>query len=117
MNSVLLTGRIAQIHEFDTSTAFNIAINEQTKQGEKTDFISCICFGNTAVFLKKYFCKGKWIEVSGRLSSFNKDGKYKLNVIADRIGFVGAKEHTAQDQFSQAGFTPPPNSDNEDFPF
>lgn len=88
MNKVLLTGKVARTKEFDNCTFITIATRDKHSENN-TEFIECVLFGSTAEFFNKYFCTGKSIEIQGKL----KQGRdYKLECIAEEIGFCGKKE-------------------------
>ena len=64
------------------------------------DFIDVTAFGKTAEIIEKFFAKGKWIGVQGRIKNnnyINKDGVkiYGYQVVADRIEFIGNKDGIA----------------------
>lgn len=99
MNNVQIVGRLTRNPEARYTESgmciatFTVAVN-RIKQGE-ADFIPCKAFGKTAEILEKYFVKGKEIALTGRINtgSFEKDGKkvYTVDVVADRVEFVGSK--------------------------
>lgn len=100
MNLVVLKGNLTSTPELkvvgqhNTALAvFSIAVNEKTKQGEKTHFVQCKAFGKTAENIGKYFNKGKPILIQGSLNQeqWEKDGqKYsRLTVLVNGFDFVG----------------------------
>lgn len=134
-NLVVLTGRLASDPEVKningTSIAnFSIATsrawkNESGEKQEKAQFTDCVAFKGSAEFVGKYFTKGKWISVTGELSTRSWDDKetgkkrYKTEVVANNIQFVGDSK---KDDTGESAQKSPPlefTSDNstEDIPF
>jgi single-strand DNA-binding protein len=107
MNKVILLGRLVKDPEFTQSqtgmeiTKITIAVDRHSK-GEKTaDFINCVAFGKTAIFISSYFEKGKMIAITGNLkidSWVDKDNvkKYSTNVIVEECYFCGDKATPTQ---------------------
>lgn len=105
LNKVMLQGRITKNPELRTTTSgkevctVSIAVDRdfKTKDGEKeTDFITVVAWRNTAVFLSKYFTKGRMAIVDGKLqtrSYEDKDGKKRtaVEVVADNVYFGDSK--------------------------
>lgn len=107
MNIIALTGRLGKDPELKQTLGgtglvkFTVAVDRLGKSKE-TDWFDCTAFGKTAEFIKSWFKKGSWIELSGSMQMNNytaKDGTKRIawGVIVDRAGFVGAKE-TSQGQ-------------------
>lgn len=105
MNKVFLKGRLTNDPELRQTpngvsvSKFTIAINRRFDR-EKTDFINCEAWRNTAEFINKFFCKGKEIAVVGELhiDKSEKDGKtnYFTNVVVDEVEFCGNKADSAE---------------------
>lgn len=105
MNKVFLKGRLTNEPELRQTpngvsvSKFTIAVNRRFDR-EKTDFINCEAWRNTAEFISKFFCKGKEIAVVGELhiDKSEKDGKtnYFTNVVVDEAEFCGKKEDGAE---------------------
>lgn len=78
--------------------AFRIAVPRRfKKEAEKdADFFSVIAWRATADFVEKYFCKGKWIGVTGAIqpTTWEKEGvkHYSFEILADQVHFVGDKQ-------------------------
>lgn len=100
MNKIFLKGRLTATPELKQTqngtavTKFTIAVNRRFDR-EKTDFINCEAWRNTAEFICKYFTKGKEIALVGELhiDKSEKDGKatYFTTVVADEVEFCGGK--------------------------
>lgn len=105
MNKVILKGRLTSTPELKQTqngtavTKFTIAVNRRFDR-EKTDFINCEAWRNTAEFISKFFCKGKEIALIGELhiDKFEKDGKtnYFTSVVVDEVEFCGSKADNAE---------------------
>lgn len=103
-NKVILGGRLTSDPELKTTqsgtavTTFSVAVNRKVgkDQEQKTDFITCVAWRNTAEFIARYFHKGSCICVTGSLQQRqwqDKDGnkRYATEVIVDEANFVDGK--------------------------
>lgn len=100
MNKVFLKGRLTATPELKQTqngtavTKFTVAVNRRFDR-EKTDFINCEAWRNTAEFICKYFTKGKEIVLVGELhiDKSERDGKttYFTTVTVDEAEFCGSK--------------------------
>ena len=131
LNVVILTGRLTANPEFkkvgqnQTSACdFSVAVNRRFEK-DKTDFINCQAWGNTAEFIDKYFTKGKMIIVIGRIATRSwetQDGhkRYVTEVIANEVNFGETKAArqtgTQQSMQDDNGFIPLDEND-DDLPF
>ncbi len=82
---------------------FTVAINERSKDAEKTYFIPVVAWRNTANFLNQYFKKGSQIAIEGKItqrSYTGDDGKNKsiIEVVANSVHFCGNKGGSAPPQ-------------------
>lgn len=103
MNKVFLKGRLTNDPELRQTpngvsvSKFTIAVNRRFDR-EKTDFINCEAWRNTAEFISKYFTKGKEIAIIGELhiDKNEKDGKttYFTSVVVDEVEFCGSKNES-----------------------
>ena len=116
MNNVILVGRLSKDPDVRYTQSqmavarFTVAVDRPPRgasQGDQptADFIDVTAFGKTAEIIEKFFAKGKWIGVQGRIQNnnyTNKDGVkiYGYQVVADRIEFIGNKD----------GIVPPPRN-------
>lgn len=108
MNKAILMGRLTRDPDIrygqgeDTSmiARFTLAVDRRVKQNtenQKTaDFISCICFGERAVFVEKYLKQGSKIVVEGRIqtgSYTNREGQkvYTTDIVVDSMEFAESK--------------------------
>ena len=114
LNCAVLMGRICQDIELKTTasgvsvTSFNIAVDRSyQKQGEEkqTDFLTVVCWRNTADFVSRYFKKGSMIAVQGSIqtrSYEDKEGNKRtaVEVVADNVSFCGSKSENTQQETS-----------------
>lgn len=105
INNVTIMGRLTVVPELRTTgngvevTSFCVAVDRSyQKQGEEkqTDFINCVAWRQTAVFVTKYFGKGDMIAITGSIQTRkydDKDGKTRtaVEVLANNVSFCGAK--------------------------
>lgn len=95
-NTIVIAGNVGKDPEAretakGTKTAkFSIA----SKTGkDKTSWFNVTAFGKTAEFILEYVQKGTALYVTGYVEiEKGKDEKYYTNVIAERVGFLGAKK-------------------------
>lgn len=124
MNSLNLIGRLtADVEVKQTQSGvsvcqFCIAV-KRPHTSDKTDFINCVAWRNTAEFIAKYFCKGKMIAVSGCLTSRDYEDKnsnkhHVHEVIVESAEFCGDKKQTQTAFESETGLTV---VDDEEIPF
>lgn len=125
MNKINLVGCVANIFDFENTSAqhFTVAVKNRWSKQQDTDFIPCVCFGSTKEFFKNYFCVGKWISLTGRLSvsEYEKNGERRKNiqVIAEDIEFCGKNpeiqnkplQENTEDEFQP--FTPQDFNDDD----
>jgi single-strand DNA-binding protein len=113
-NKVFLAGNLTRDPELKTTPSgtticmFGMAINSGKEENKKVDYVNVVCFNKTAEFVSKYFNKGKAIFVEGRLNyrTWEKEGKKMsaLDVVADRVEFIGKKEQEPEVETIDAGF-------------
>lgn len=125
MNKVELIGRLTKEPEIKLTQnqtqycQFTLAVDRRFKDanGQRTaDFINCVAWKQTAVFIQKYFRKGNRIGVVGSIQTRNYDDKngqkvYVTEVIVDEAEFV--ESQSAQAQAPQA---PTPAEEQEPAP-
>ena len=98
MNKVIMLANIARDIELSYTTSgtaiakFSIAINERTKDKQKSHFFECVAFGQTAENIKNYFNKGSRILIDGKLQqdTWEKDGKKysKVSIVVNLFDFI-----------------------------
>lgn len=101
MNKVTLVGRLTKDPEIKLTTNqtqycnFTIAVDRRFKDqnGQRqADFINCVAWKQTAVFIQKYFKKGNRIGAAGSIQTrtYEKDGQkqYITEVLVEEAEFV-----------------------------
>lgn len=103
MNNISLVGRLTadpvlkQTPNGNDVVAFTVAVDRCVKDGEKkADFIPCVAWKNTALFIARYFKKGQFIGLTGRLETRpfkDKDGNSRTayEVVAQNAFFTESK--------------------------
>ena len=103
MNNIALVGRLTadpvlkQTPNGNDVVAFTVAVDRYVKEGEKkADFIPCVAWKNTALFIARYFKKGQFIGLTGRLETRqfkDKDGNSRTayEVVAQNAFFTESK--------------------------
>lgn len=102
MNKVELIGRLTKEPEVKLTTNqtqfcnFTVAVDRRFKDANgqrQADFINCLAWKNTAVFIQKYFHKGNRIAIVGSIQTRSYDDPngqkhFVTEVIADEAEFV-----------------------------
>lgn len=110
MNKVELIGRLTKEPELKLTSNqtqycnFTIAVDRRFKDANgqrQADFISCVAWRQTAVFIQKYFHKGNRIGLTGSIQTRNyetDDGaKVKVtDVIVEEVEFVESQPAQTQ---------------------
>lgn len=135
LNTITVCGRICNELELKTTTtgtevlSFTVACDRDFKDsnGERqTDFIDIVAFKNTAVFVNKYFAKGRMAIVDGRLQTRmweDKDGNKRksVEVIADNVYFGDSKNAASNTNETENSVQPTENlaelGNEEELPF
>lgn len=100
MNKCILTGRLAKdparrsTPNGKDTTTFTIAVNRNYKNqnGEyDADFINCVAWGNTAVFISNYFKKGSGIHIVGSIQTRSYDNKEGIRCYVTEINVSEAE--------------------------
>ena len=86
MNTINLCGKIHEIRPQEKVTYITL----HCKDNKQSEFIDITIFNNE--FFNKYFKKGQWMTVNGHLHNNKYRDVFRLEVIADTVGFAGNKE-------------------------
>ena len=97
MNKVIEMGRFTEDPELKKTTSglsvcsFTIAVNRPGS--DKTDFLDCVAWRNTAEFVCKWFEKGAPIIVEGSLQTRTYEDKTgqkrkKVEIVVDNVFFI-----------------------------
>ena len=134
LNQITIQGRMTRDAEEKNTpsgkavTVFCVACQRNYKNTEgkyETDFIDCVANDKIGDFIRKFFCKGSEIIVSGELTTRTYDDKNGVKhkvatIIVNKAYFVGngnqnqgSTQATAQNSPSEAT----PTSDNNELPF
>lgn len=122
LNSIAIQGRLVHTPEAKVTKsgkdvcAFSIACDRQSGSQKETDFFNCTAFGNTALFVSKWFQKGSLILVTGSIQTRKYTDKQGNNrtateIMANKVDFCGGKsdgkptdrEQNTQQNYSQGG--------------
>jgi single-strand DNA-binding protein len=119
LNKVILGGRLTADVELKQTPSgvsvcsFSLAVNRKTgkDQEQKTDFIDCQAWRQTAEFISKYFRKGSSLCVVGNIQKRtwrdkNGENRYATEVIVDEAMFVDSKNEV-QGTFDAMGYQEP----------
>jgi single-strand DNA-binding protein len=143
MNKVELIGRLTKEPEIKLTSNqtqycnFTVAVDRRFKDANgqrQADFINCVGWKNTAVFIQKYFHKGNKIGVVGSIQTRSYDDQngqkhFVTEVIADEVEFVESQPSaqtapqpaTAQNETAVTADTsapaPEPQSEPAELPF
>ena len=122
LNKTFLQGRLVADPELRhtasgvAAATFRLAVDRDFKNkdtGERqADFISCVAWRQTALFVEKYFSKGCMAIVEGKLQTRtydDKDGvrRYVTEVVADSVYFGDSKRDNGgkAEEFREPEFT------------
>ena len=107
-NKVILGGRLTADVELKQTQSgisvcsFSLAVNRKVAkdQEQKTDFIDCTAWRQTAEFISRYFKKGSSLCIVGNLqkrewTDNNGNKRYATDVIVDEAMFVDSKNESA----------------------
>lgn len=109
MNKVELIGRLTKDVEIKTTqnqtqyTQFTLAVDRRYKDANgqrQADFIQCVAWKQTAVFIQKYFRKGNRLAVIGSIQTRSYDDKNGqkvcvTEVVVDEAEFVESQSAQA----------------------
>lgn len=129
MNVSAIVGRLTKEPELKQTQSgakvceFTVAVNrDYVKQGEerKADFFNCVAWRQQAEFVSKYFHKGGYIAVDGRMESRKYEDKNGVNhtvweLIADNVNFCESKKPMPAETISAPVYYEVP--DEEEMPF
>lgn len=105
MNKVMLVGRLTKDVELKLTPnqtqfcGFTVAVDRKFKDANgqrQADFISCLAWKQTAVFIQKYFKKGSRIGLVGSIQTRSYDDQngqkhFVTEVIVEEVEFVESK--------------------------
>jgi single-strand DNA-binding protein len=108
MNKVTLVGRLTKEPEIKLTSNqtqfcnFTIAVDRRFKDANgqrQADFINCVAWKQTAVFIQKYFHKGSRIGICGSIQTRSFDDqngqkRFVTEVLAEEVEFVESASTT-----------------------
>jgi single-strand DNA-binding protein len=105
MNKLILTGRLTKDvdvrvlqNEKQTKTCYyTIAVQDEFDY-QKADFINCQSFGKAVDYLEKHGKKGAYIEFTGRLKTYQKDGNFNQIAVAERASIIFGISKSTEEQ-------------------
>ena len=128
LNNITIMGRLTADPELRQTksgkdvASFTLAVDRdmvnQEKQKRDTDFIPCVAWSGTAIFVNKYFTKGRMAVVSGRLQLRDwedKDGgkRKAAEIVVDSVYFGEARQREKQPESAFKEYT----EDDGNLPF
>ena len=129
MNNIQISGRLGHDVSLRYKTdetavgRFSIAVGRGKKDGQDlgTDWFECVAFGNRAETINRYFHKGDWIEISGRVKIekyIDKEGvaRKSFDVIVKEFHFGGGQREAKPEQ-TEPEPVPHFATADEDIPF
>jgi len=131
MNKVELVGRLTKDPEVKLTSSqtqycnFTVAVDRRFKDANgqrQADFINCVAWRQTAVFIQKYFHKGNRIGLVGSIQTRSYDDqngqkRFITEVVVDEAEFVESSGGVAGDGYRQEPSAPaqsfnPPMADS-----
>ena len=126
MNKVELVGRLTKDPEIKLTSNqtqfcnFTIAVDRRFKDANgqrQADFINCVAWRQTAVFIQKYFRKGNRIGLVGSIQTRSYDDqngqkRFVTEVVIDEAEFVESSGAPSGDNYRQEPPAPPMQSYN-----
>ena len=120
MNKAILVGRLTKDPEMKLTSNqnqycnFTLAVDRRFKDSNgqrQTDFINCVAWKNTAVFIQKYFHKGNRIGVVGSIQTRSYEDeagqkRFITEIVVDEAEFVESQAATDQGQQSEPSEQP-----------
>lgn len=131
VNRVILVGNLGKDPELRQTNggsgvcSFSIAVNEtwkdkDGKKQERVEWIEVVAWKQLAEICSRYLTKGKQVYVEGKLRTRSwedkdKNKRYKTEVIADNVQFLGGGGGKPKDDVFEQD--PGPQVPDSDFPF
>lgn len=110
MNKAILVGRLTKDVELKNTSnqkqfcSFTVAIDRNYKDSNgqrQADFINCVAWNQTAVFIQKYFHKGSKIGIIGSIQTRNYDDnegtkRFVTEVLVNEAEFVESANNNTE---------------------
>lgn len=99
-------GRDADLRYTTNGTAkadWPLGVNYRTKEGDGTEWVQCVMWGERAEKVAGYIAKGKQLYVSGRLQTRSWEDDqgqkhYRTEVVANDVQFLDRKQSSTDDE-------------------
>ena len=133
MNKVELIGRLTKEPELKLTSNqtqfcnFTVAVDRRFKDANgqrQADFINCLAWKQTAVFIQKYFHKGNRIGLTGSIQTrsfddLNGQKRFVTEVVIDEVEFVESQPAQPQPEMNtnDAVTAPAPDDLGGQLPF
>ncbi len=122
MNKVVIVGRLTKDPEIKLTSNqtqfcnFTVAVDRKFKDANgqrQADFISCLAWKQTAVFIQKYFKKGSRIGLAGSIQTRSYDDqngqkRFITEVVVDEVEFVESNNRAEEQPQTQPQPQPQP---------
>lgn len=116
INKAVLLGRMTadpEIRQTESGkhvTTFSVALDRGGKE-KKADFPVCVAWEQTADFICKWFHKGDWIGIDGRIQTRswedNQGNKRSATeIVVSQVSFAGARKQDSQSMDDRLPFDP-----------
>lgn len=94
MNLVSLSGKVVNIRQSKMCKFITVKCH----RGKYIEFIDVTLFPHQREFFDKYFTAGQWVNIIGHIRRSKEETDagniYKIEIVADEIGFCGDKDQT-----------------------
>ena len=121
MNKAILIGNLANDPESRTTASgisqctFRLAVQRRFANAQgvrEADFLTIVCWRQTADFCARYLSKGRKVAVEGSIQTRSYDAqdgtkRYVTEVVADEVEFLGGQQGS-QNQYNSGDVPPPP---------
>ncbi len=103
-----------------------LAVNRRIKRNEEwvddVSFFDIVVFGNQAENCAKFLAKGRPVLVDGELQQRRWETpegqkRSKVEVVANRVAFLGSRPDSGGGSFQSEGNSAPPPIEDDDIPF
>ena len=94
-----------------TVTGFNVAVEQRTKDGKKTQWVGCSMWGKRGETLAQYLTKGGKVVVSGELQTREHEGKTYLDLNVHDLTLMGGGVSNDNTGYSGQGGQPERGAD------
>ena len=122
MNKAILIGNLANDPESRTTASgisqctFRLAVQRRfvNQQGvRETDFLTIVCWRQTADFCSRYLSKGRRVAVEGSIQTRSYDAqdgtkRYVTEIVAENVEALGSRDEGSRGDYAPAAPAPAP---------